>query len=100
MDVYSKSRCLDSEPAFIWWVPFVLKKQDTSIADITSRNQKSGTHNYGIEVPNSVPDAYQLDKENGVIYWKKDVAKETNTILIAFDILDDTKNIPSRYNEV
>ena len=35
--VYAKSRGLIEEPAFAWWVPFVLRKRDRIIAAVNSR---------------------------------------------------------------
>ena len=36
-----KTRGVDGEPAFAWWVPFTLKKRDAIIATATTRHRKS-----------------------------------------------------------
>ena len=51
------------EPAFVWWVKFVLRKRDRIISK-TQRHWLK-THKYGIRVPNKVEESILIDKENG-----------------------------------
>ena len=79
---YAHSRGIMDEPAFAWWVPFTLKKRDRIIASVNSKYKKK-THKYGIEIPNSVQHAYELDKKNGNDFWRKAIQKEMGNVLVA-----------------
>ena len=54
---------IQDEPDFAWWVPFILRKRDRIIAAVKSRIRKA-THKYGIEIPNSVEHADEIDNSN------------------------------------
>ena len=41
---YAKSRGIEKEPAFAWWVPFTLRKRDVIISAIKSIIRRT-THN-------------------------------------------------------
>ena len=47
---YAVSQGIDHEPAFTWWVPFVLKKRDRVIA-VVNKHYHKWTHKFGFEVP-------------------------------------------------
>ena len=47
---------LVEEPAFKWWVPYVIKKRDQIVSAIKARMTKK-THKFGIEVPTTVAEA-------------------------------------------
>ena len=50
---YTLSRGIKDEPAFDWWVPYMLQKQDTIIDAVNTHvNRKS--HTYGIKVLTSI----------------------------------------------
>ena len=53
---FAKSRGIDDEPAFAWWVPHTLKKRNAIISAMKVRLLKT-THKYGIEMPTSVDHA-------------------------------------------
>lgn len=90
---YADKAEIADEPAFAWWVPYVLKKRDKIIAKVVSR-QKKKTHKYGIEVPRNVRHALQLDKENGNDHWKEAIKREMDEVRVAFDIKDSNfKNV-------
>ncbi len=65
---YVKANQLEDKPAFKWWVPYVLKKRKRIITAVKQRVKKN-THKYGIRVPPTVEEAYQIDKENGNTLW-------------------------------
>jgi hypothetical protein len=69
----------DGEPAFSWWVPFTLKKRDAIIYAVNKRYWKR-THKYGIRVPKSVAEAYEINKENGDDRWAQSIQKEMNAV--------------------
>ena len=90
---YVNSKGITEEPAFAWWVPFTLRKRDRVIAAVKSRARKKKTHKFGIRVPRSVREAYELDTVNGNTFWRSAVAKEMKNNRIAFEILDKDEEI-------
>jgi hypothetical protein len=90
---YAIARELSDEPAFSWWVPYTLKKRDAIISAVNKRYWKR-THKYGIRVPKSVAEAYEIDKENGDDGWAQSIQKEMNAVCVAFHILEDGLNPP------
>ena len=64
---YAVTHKIDDMPAFVWWVPYTLKKRDRIILAVKSRIRRT-THKYGIEVPKLVKHAKAIDKKNGNRY--------------------------------
>ena len=93
MAEYEKSRGIDDEPAFKWWVPYTLRKRDNIIAAVKAR-VRLATHKYGIEVWRSIKHAKQLDKKNGNIFWIQALAKEMHNVFIVFELLDQGAKAP------
>ena len=93
---YDLSQGLMNDPAFNWWVGFVLKKRE----HITSLVRKRNTHylkrneKFGIALPKNVKEALQLDKENGNSLWADEISTETKNVKVAFKILDDGEMAP------
>ena len=56
MAEYAKANGIDDEPAFSWWVPYILRKRDAIIKSVKARVRKT-THKFGIEVPRDINDA-------------------------------------------
>jgi hypothetical protein len=54
---YAVAQGIDKEPAFAWWVPFIMKRRDRYVKAVGTRYQKR-THKFGIEVPKTVQRAY------------------------------------------
>ena len=53
---------ISEEPAFAWWVKYVINEQDQIISKTKRFWVK--THKYGIRVPNTTKEAIDIDKEN------------------------------------
>ena len=96
---YAKMCMIDNEPAFAWWVPHTLKKRDQIISSVSQRVKKR-THKYGIEVPSTVEEAYELDKRNGTTCWRDAIKKEMKNVIVAFDILDSGENVPVGHSKL
>ena len=98
---YAKHNKIVSEPAFAWWVPAVLRRRDRIIKKVKAGYLRK-THKYGIEVPNTVAEAIQLDLDTGTTYWQKAIEKEMKNVRIAFEFNDANeiliahKKIPGR----
>jgi hypothetical protein len=54
---YAKTHKIDHEPAFNWWVPYVLKKRDRIISLIKRCNTRylKRMHKFRIEMPKTGP---------------------------------------------
>ena len=96
---YAKATGIDHEPAFAWWTPHVLKKRDRIIAKVTKRYAKI-THKFGIELPESVEHAYEIDRKNGNNLWREAIEQEMERVRVAFKILADTDSIPPGYQQM
>ena len=90
---FAKARNIDREPAFVWWVPYTLRKREVIASAVRARLRKT-THKFGIEVPRTVEEAYALDKKNGNDYWSKAITKEMTNVGIAFEVIEDDAKMP------
>ena len=91
--------CILEEPAFVWWVKYVLKKRDR----IISKTQRFWvkTHKYGIRVSNTVNEAIDVDKENvDTLCWDA-IMKEMKILRSAFGVWDKrNEDLPIGYQEI
>jgi uncharacterized protein YxjI len=76
---------LSELPAFRWWIPYVLKKQDRIIAKAKASYWQK-THEYGLEIPKDYRDCIQIDVVNGNTLWQDSVRAEMKTVRPAFEI--------------
>ena len=97
---YVIARGLQDEPAFAWWVPYVMRKRDIIVSSIKSRVKRT-THKYGIEMPavgrtrdEVIQNAEELDRKNGNTFWMDSLRKEMGNLVVAFKILDDGQKAP------
>ena len=79
------------EPAFNWWVSWVLKKQDRIISQAMCRSARyhKRTHKFGIELPKTVEEAYAIDRATGATFWPDAIGKEMKNVCVAFEIIGD-----------
>jgi hypothetical protein len=92
---YAVAHELIEEPAFKWWVPYVIKKRNRIISAIkrqTSHRKKN--YKFGIEIPHSVVRALAIDKETGTTFWADAIAKEMKNVRPAFNILEEGSQAP------
>jgi hypothetical protein len=99
---YAVTIGIDHEPAFNWWVPYVLKKRDRIISLVRKRTTRylKRTHKFGIEVPKTVKEALDLDRKHGNTFWADAIAKEMKEVCIAFNILPDGHVAPNGYQKI
>ena len=90
---FAKARFIEDEPAFCWWVPYVLRKRDYIISAVKSRFRKT-THKYGIEIPKSQEEAFCFDKKNSNSFWFGSLQNEMTNIGIDFEILEKDTLVP------
>lgn len=90
---YALANKLISEPAFVWWAPYVLKKRQRIIDKIKTRYFRK-EQKFGIALPKTVKEALQLDRDTGTTYWYDAIKKEMSVILPAVSILEEGCNAP------
>lgn len=84
---------LDDKPAFKWWVKDTLRRKDRIIKAIKTHYIKR-THKYGIQLPKTVQEAYELDRLSGIDLWHQAILKEMKNNAVAFKFLEDGESIP------
>ena len=91
MAEYAVAQSLELEPAFNWWVPHVLKKRERIISLVKKRSAKYLRRNekFGIQVPRTVEEAYELDRKSGNTLWADAIAKEMGNVKVAFKIQEN-----------
>jgi hypothetical protein len=52
------------------------------------------THKYGIKLPKTTAEAYEIDKETGTDYWHQAIMKEMKNNMVAFKFLEEGESIP------
>ena len=88
---------ISMEPAFAWWVLFVLKKRNRILAKVKSKYWLR-THKFGICIPKSVKEAKKIDEQNGDTLWWDAICKEmknTRPTFVVFEGRED--DIPKDY---
>ena len=93
---YATLNQIADEPAFSWWVPYVLKKRNRILAKVKSRTLKK-THKFGIQVPTNVNEALAIDRATGTDFWAKALNKEMTNVMPAFKILEGDETVPVGY---
>ena len=84
---YAVANKISQEPAFVWWVPWVIKKRNRIIAKVKTRYWLK-THKFGIELPKNAAEAYILDERNGNTYWTDAINEEMRNVEPAFEKWD------------
>ena len=97
--LYATSHKIDDEPAFAWWVPYVLKKQKRILQKVKTKYW-SRTHKYGIRIPKNIKEAIEIDKENGNTLWMDAIKLEMRNVRIAFEEFDGDPNSLVGYTQI
>ena len=92
------TRNIDQESAFYWWVPYTLRRRDRIIDSVNTRLQKT-SHKYGVEIPQSVSQAYDIDERNWNTHWRDAINHEMENLDVAFDILPEGSSPPPDYRK-
>ena len=91
------------EHAFAWWVPKFIKRRDRNISKLKTRKFIQRSHKFGIQVPQTIKRALEMDKETGTTFWFDTINKEMKNNKSAFDILESFKNggkVPPGYSKI
>lgn len=85
---YAVANGIEHEPAFNWWVPKTLRRRDRIINKVKSKYWRT-THKFGIRIPKTVEEAYEIDRVTGTDYWRKAIEKEMVNVRVAFEKLEN-----------
>ena len=96
---YAVAKQIENEPAFDWWVNKFLRRRDRILAAVNSRYHKR-THKFGIEIPKTVAEAYELDRRNGNDLWRKAIEKEMEAVRVAFKLMGDDEKPAPGFQEI
>lgn len=96
---YAVANGISDEPAFAWWVNTVISKQRHFISKVKSRIRKKRMK-FGILIPQTVEEAYEIDRVNGNDYWRKAIEKEMKNNKIAFQFLGPDGIPPPGYQKI
>ena len=71
-------------------VSHVIKKRNNIISAVATtvriKNMK-----YGMKIPTSIREAYDINKENCNTVWRNAIKREMDNVSVAFEVLDDGK---------
>ena len=88
------------EPAFAWWVPYMLKKRNRIISKVKSKYWIR-THMFGIRIPKSVEEAKCLGQENGDSQWWEAICNEMRNVRPALEVWEkDVEHITPGYQQI
>jgi len=80
---YAVVNKLQEEPAFKWWVSYVLRRRDRIIKKLKTKYWRT-THKFGIRIPKTIEEAMRIDMENGDTQWMDAVMKEMAKAGVAY----------------
>ena len=83
---YAKNARIHKEPAFHWWVPYVLCHKGRIISKVLTRFHKSN-RKFGIAIPRNHDEAILFDTENGNHHWRDAIHKEMSNVMIRQGLL-------------
>ena len=65
---YAVANKIATEPALAWWTPDMLRRRDRIISKFKARYCNL-THKFGIQIHNTIYEAYIIDDHNGNTLW-------------------------------
>ena len=83
---YAVANDISDEPAFNWWVTETLRKRDRIVSKIKAKYWRT-SHKFGIKVPKTVDEAYNIDRQTGTTFWTEAITKEMKNVRVAFEVL-------------
>jgi hypothetical protein len=81
---YATQRRIVGEPAFTWWIQYVLKKGNQIISKLKTKYWVR-THKFEVKIPKTIKEAKAFDEENGNTLWWDAICKETKNVRPTFE---------------
>jgi hypothetical protein len=82
---YAIDNKTQDEPAFAWWVPYVLGKRIAIISKLRSKFWQK-THKYGVHIPRTISEGKYIDQVNGDTPWTDAIQLEMQNCQLAFEV--------------
>ena len=95
---YAHNNKIIDEPAFAWWAYYVLKKRDRIIMKAKTKYWQK-THKYGVELPKTIEEAYEIDRKTNTTHWRDAIKKEMKNVMVAFEF-DDEDKVPIAHQRI
>lgn len=95
---YAQGNDLVNDPAFRWWVPYVLRKRER-ILDKVKTKYWERSHKFGIRLPKSVKESLRFDKGDGMTLCRDAIEKEMSVVKVEFEFIDGVV-IPVGYKRI
>ncbi len=96
---YAVLNKISSEPAFVWWVPYTIKKKERILSRVATRYERRN-QKFGIEIPKTVKRVLEIDRETGTNFWGKAIRKEMSVILPAVELYEKGVSAPVGYQQI
>ena len=96
---YAIKNKLNKEPAFNWWVNYTMRKADRIISKLKSKYWQR-THKYGIQIPKSAEEAYEIDKANANKLWTDAIREEMTKIKGAVRVYEGNANELTGFQQI
>ena len=96
---YEGTNNIQDEPAFAWWVPYMLRKRKRIIARLRSKYWEKN-HKYGIWIPKSMKQSKEIDEENGNTLRMDVIRLKMKNVRIAFETYEGDPNKLLGYQEM
>jgi hypothetical protein len=96
---YNTEQYIQDEPAFAWWVSYVLEKKKQILHKAKSKCW-SRTHKYGIRIPKNIKEAMEFDKELGNSLWMDAIKLEMNNVQVASEEYEGDPNSLIGYTQI
>jgi hypothetical protein len=97
---YATQRRIAGEPAFAWWIQYVLNKRNRIIGKLKAKYWIR-THKFGVRIPKSVAETKAFDEENGDTLWWDAIWKEMKNVRPAFEVWEkDISELPPGYQQI
>jgi hypothetical protein len=77
---YAVANKLDHYPAFAWWVGPTLRRRNRIIASASNKRYHKRMHKFGIELPKTVKEALEIDRQTGTTYWRDALKLEMDNV--------------------
>ena len=83
-------------------MPHVIKKRECIISLVKkwSARYLKNMHKFGVILPKSVDEDYNIDADNGNVLWNNSIAKGITDVKVAFKAFEDGEDVPIGYSYV
>ena len=78
--------------------PIHTEEKGCDLSKVKARIRKT-TQKYGIEIPMSVENTYEIDTKNNNDLWQKEIDKEMTNVGVAFQVLEEGEKAPPGWSK-